>query len=50
MTEPRWGRNRPDTRTEEEREAAARHQERVERARGTIAVPIEIIPDDEKET
>lgn len=44
--EVKWGRHRPDTRTEEERADAARHQARVNRARGTAAVPIEIIPDE----
>ena len=45
--EVRWGRHRPDTRTDEEKEAAARHQARVERARGRVGVLVEVVAEDE---
>lgn len=45
--EVRWGRRRPDTRTEEEKKAAARHQARVERARGRVGVLVEVVDSDE---
>lgn len=47
MTQPQWGRRRPKSKAEQE--AAAKHQARVDRARGKVLVDVLVVTDPEEE-